>query len=110
MSAVLRDVDEITEVLVSYPSARTIEHHGYVGVQVWHQGFWITALCATASWEAPLVYLAPEPASHHYYRHGQEPVARLCYEHAEWEPSWRLLTAVTITMRWVNEYVAGGAR
>lgn len=82
----------------------------------WSWGFWLPhggfAIVARFHMLHPLappnVYLSPEPVSRHYYVHGNESEARLCYLHpSEWSPRLNLLVAVCAAIRFINEYRAG---
>lgn len=79
------------------------------GFRVEHVGFAITAMFhPDHPYEAPLVYLWPEPQSSHYYTHGFESHLRLCYCRPEqWSPRLRLNVAVCSAMRFINDYLDG---
>jgi hypothetical protein len=79
------------------------------GFRLPHRGFVIVARFQMLHpFAPPNVYLSPEPVSRHYYMHGNEKQARLCYLHpSEWSPRLNLLVAVCAAIRFVNDYRAG---
>lgn len=108
-----RELREVAEVTALYPGSQSFVHDGRPGVHVPQRGsHWITVICGSASWVPPCVYIRPEPEkSHYYYAPEGESAKRLCLaQPGEWFPHYRLLTAVSCGVRFLNEYLAGGAR
>lgn len=102
-------VAEIGEVASAFGGQQVfLPDAGVWGVEVRHCGRSIVAHQAPDHpWSPSWVFIDPPPSWHaHYYRHGDEPLARLCWcMPFQWDASFPLLVAVGSAIRFLNEEV-----
>lgn len=101
--------DEIAEVTTAFGGQTILFPEDHVwGVQVYRRGRWIIARHAPDHpWSPPWVFIEPAPQNSHYYSHGNEEHARLCWcRPDQWDPTYRLIVAVGCAIRFLNEEVA----
>jgi hypothetical protein len=97
---------EIAEVVNAFGGQQVfLPDAGVWGVQIPHRGRWIIAHHAPGHPFSPSwVFIDPAPSHAHYYRHGGESVARLCWcGPSQWDPSFHLIVPVGCAIRFINE-------
>lgn len=102
---------ELAEITAAFPATPitfpdgTGAHH--VGVRVSYAGRGVLARYAPDHpLSPPWVYIDPPPSNSHYYLHGAEEYARLCWCRPEqWDPTYHLIVAVGSAITFLNEEI-----
>lgn len=99
---------EADEVIARFGGGTVyLPEDGVYGVEVPHANRRIIARYAPDHpFSPPWVYIDPPPSNSHYYVHGGEAHARLCWcRPDQWDPTYHLIVAVGSAITFLNEEV-----